>query len=300
MPPEPDGSVTALAPSHVTLDAVGDIMLDRYVGEEIERHGTAYPLSKVRRVLAKADLAVANLECPLTRQPRVLPKSFAFRCPPERVAALSGIQLVTVANNHTLDCGRPGLSETLSTLRSAGIAVFGSSTTPAVVERHGIRIAFLGFSDFPESAPGDAPGIVYYDRAAIAAAVTRARSEADVVVVFAHWGIEGDPRPSARQREEASEIARAGADLILGAHPHVLQPVERIGHTVVAYSMGNFVFDPPNSAQARTAIYRFTIGRDGVTYCELLPCLIEACRPALIKSGRSVRSVQRARQPITP
>jgi len=293
-------AISGLAVPHVTLDAVGDIMLDRYAGDEIVRHGSGYPLAVVRPVLAKADLTVANLECPLTGQPKTLPKTYVFRCPAERVAALAGIDLVTVANNHTLDCGRAGLAETTTVLTSAGIEVCGLSLQPTIVERHGIRIAFLGFSDFPEDAPGSGPGVVYYDRAKIESAVGQARKKADVVVVFAHWGIEGDPFPSERQRREARELAGDGADLILGAHPHVLQPVERIGKTVIAFSMGNFVFDAPNAAQAKTAIFEFRLGKHGVASYRLVPCVIKRTRPvpSSKRDSRDRSDQGRQRQPV--
>jgi poly-gamma-glutamate capsule biosynthesis protein CapA/YwtB (metallophosphatase superfamily) len=256
---------------HITLMAVGDVMLDRYVGRAIEREGMGYPLGAVGAILQKADLVVANLECPLTRHPKQLVKQFVFRAPPARVAALKGIDLVSVANNHSLDCGRTGLAATLSTLKAAKIEVCGSNLEPTIVVRKGIRLAFLGFSDFPE--PGG--GVNYYEPALLDA-VRGARRKADIVVVFPHWGVEGRASPSERQVGEAKELAQAGADLVIGSHPHTLQPISHIGHTVVAYSMGNFVFD---SQGAPTAIFDFTISRRGVESAKLIMCRIVGSRP---------------------
>lgn len=264
--------------AEVTLIAVGDIMLDRYVGQAIDKHGLDYPLAEVRPTFAKADIVVANLECPLTDEPRELQKRFVFRVPPERVGALKGIDLVSVANNHSLDCGRAGLQETLSTLEKEGIASCGVLPQATTITRKGIRVAFIGYSDFPESVPGDSPLVNYYDLPTLTKAIQTAKSRSAIVVVFPHWGIEGTAQISARQKTEASALANAGADLIVGSHPHVLQPVERIGKTVVAYSMGNFVFDAIPS-QSRTAIFQFKITSDGVKSATQIPCHIKKMRP---------------------
>jgi|SRR5579862_3871340 len=271
---------TSETPHSFSLSAVGDVMLDRYVGREIDRHGTSYPLARVRALLAKADLVVANLECPLTSRPKELHKTYTFRVPPERVAALKGIDVVSVANNHTLDCGRGGLTDTLAALRGAGIEVCGIDADPLIIERKGIRIGIIAFSDFPETVNGGGPGVNYYNPELMKRKIALAHKTAGFVIVLAHWGIEGDSTPSDRQRREAKELAADGADLILGAHPHVLQPVDRIGKTVVAYSMGNFVFDPPNAKQASTAVFQFEIGNDGVGSSKLIPCRIRHEQPA--------------------
>lgn len=256
--------------------ALGDVMLDRYVGRAIDRYGVDYPLDKVRPLLKRADLVLANLECPLTTRPIEIQKHFQFRVPPDRVQALTGIDIVSVANNHGLDCGTEGLAETLRTLASAHIRSVGQEAqTPLIVNLKGLRVAFLAFSDFRDSLPG----ICHYDSLKASEAIASARRLADDVVVFMHWGNEGDPEPSYRQRAEANEMARSGVDLILGAHPHILQPVERIGKTVVAYSMGNFVFDSTRPDQAKTAIFLFHLGKDGAVDSSKIPCRIRGSRP---------------------
>ncbi|HVT11099.1 MAG TPA: CapA family protein [Fimbriimonadaceae bacterium] len=267
----------------VVLDAVGDVMLDRYVGRRIDELGPGYPLEKVAPIFDKADLVAANLECPLTNEPIRLKKQFPFRANPSHVKALSGIDIVSLANNHTLDCGTAGLAETMRTLAKAGIASVGADKKmwlPLIVQRNGLKIAFFAFSDFPEvSQTPNAELPTYYAPGRMSELIGFVRPQVDVIVVFAHWGVEGGSQPSGRQRSEAKEMADAGADLIIGSHPHVLQPVERIGKTVVAYSMGNFVFDAPNAAQAKTAIFRFRLTNQGVTQFDQVPCEIVKTRP---------------------
>lgn len=275
--------------------AVGDVMLDRYVGRAISRYGLAYPLARVKPILDKADLVVGNLECPITDQPRVLQKHFLFRASPSHTSALKGFDVLSVANNHSLDCGIDGLWDTVSNLSKLQIAAVGTLLEPVTLTKNGIRVAFLAFSDFREKLPisredtawtGQGGNVRYgrevvdyYDRDRLSGAIGKAKKIADVVVVIAHWGIEGDAKPSARQRKEAKELAAAGADLILGAHPHVLQPVERIGKTVVAYSMGNFVFDSTRTAERKAAIFSFSVTKSGVESWKLIPCRIENARP---------------------
>ncbi|MFI5386365.1 MAG: CapA family protein [Fimbriimonadales bacterium] len=326
-------------PHLLTLAAVGDIMLDRYVGRAIDRNGANYPLGKVRGALRQSDLVIANLECPLTSHPKELIKHFPFRVPPDRVGALRGIDIVSVANNHTLDCGSDGLVETLRTLDKAGIQPLGAGLDPwkpVIVSKNGLRIAFFALSDFPErepisprtpgsakSGPPPAPGevwggnaqpdvafpktstpqrlaaspVAYYNASKMKAAILAAGKDADVIVVFAHWGVEGDSSPSDRQRREAKELAADGADLILGAHPHVLQPVEHIGKTVVAYSLGDFVFDTTKPKEAKTAIFRFTLTKKGVESFELVPCRIRHARPEP-GSSNAKRHLQHSNTPI--
>jgi poly-gamma-glutamate synthesis protein (capsule biosynthesis protein) len=257
--------------------AVGDLMLDRYVAREIEHHGTAYPLERVRPVLDAADLVAGNSECPITDRPRDASKRFVFRAMPDYASALKGFDVLSVANNHSLDCGPAGLTDTIANLSLQGIQPVGTAAgEPVVIEKKGIKIAFLAFSDFNE--PGD-DGVMHYDRERLGRNITAVRRRADVVVVMAHWGVEGSSEPTPRQRAEAKELAMAGADLILGSHPHVLQPVERLGKCVVAYSMGNFVFDAVKAKERETAIFSFEIRARGVDSWRTIPCKIRNARP---------------------
>ena len=251
---EPPLSLATPAPiPDVTIAAVGDIMLARRLTTLMQRHGPAYPFERVRDLL-EADVVVGNMEGAFTDRGTPLVKQYTFRTPPEFAASLSlaGLDAVSLANNHATDFGVPGLEDTLGALEQAGVRTFGAgpdvekATSAAVVRAdNGARVAFVGIDEIGEvlwAGPGR-PGVARADPERVRAAVEAARHEADYVAVFAHWGTEYTHAPTARQRELAAAAVEAGADLVIGAHPHVLQPVERMGDALVLYSLGNFVFD---------------------------------------------------------
>ncbi len=219
-----------------------------------DEFGFTYPFEATAPLLREGDLTIANLEGPLTSRGRPeVEKQFTFRVEPESAGAMrrAGIDAVTLANNHLMDQGRVGLEETLAALRGAGIAAAGAGRTeaearrPARLVRRGVRIALLSFSNtFPEEfwARGDSPGTAYGDPAAVEADVRAARRAADLVIVAFHWGSELAPLPKAYQVSLAHLAVDAGADLVLGTHPHTLQGIERYRGALVFYSLGNFAF----------------------------------------------------------
>ncbi|HEX7125952.1 MAG TPA: CapA family protein, partial [Thermodesulfobacteriota bacterium] len=205
-------------------------------------------------LLRDSDLTVANLEGPLSERgaPEV-EKQFTFRVPPDSAFAMrrAGIDAVALANNHTLDQGRVGLEETLAALRAAGIAFAGAGASerearaPARLVRRGVRIAMLSYSNtFPEEfwARGPAPGTAFGHADWIEADVRAARRDADLVIVSFHWGRELAPEPRDYQVRLGRLAVDAGADLVLGTHPHTLQGVERYKGALIFYSLGNFAF----------------------------------------------------------
>lgn len=296
---------TATAPPRVTLAAVGDVMLARSVGERIVNDGPSVPFAGVESILAPADLAVANLECVITDRGVPQPKAYTFRAPAAAADSLSlaGLDVIGLANNHSLDYGPEALADTLDLLDERGIAAVGAGTlatahAPAVVERHGLRVAFLSFVDVPvESRSGfdtrnwiateSALGVAWADPDQIAAHVSRARPLADVVVVLIHFGWEGRTTPSEAQRAEARAAIDAGASLVLGAHPHVLQGVERYGGGLIVYSLGNFVFDGFEGLENYSAIFHATLTPEGVGDYGFTPVVIEGGLPRLATSEES-------------
>ncbi len=240
----------------VTVVAVGDIMLARAIAPRLGQPGNVlYPFAAVAPLLRAADLTVGNLESPVAGggKPRA-GKPYVFRAPPQAASTLAaaGFGAVSLANNHTGDYGADGLRETLQHLRRAGVQSFGAGLTrteaqgPLNWTSRGTRIAFVGFNDVELpglSATDQDPGIFAATEKDLVDAVARARREADFVVVMPHWGPEYQPLPDARQRQLARLLTEAGADLILGAHPHVRQSVEIMAGKPVVYSLGNFAFD---------------------------------------------------------
>jgi poly-gamma-glutamate capsule biosynthesis protein CapA/YwtB (metallophosphatase superfamily) len=257
------------APPTFILAFGGDVMLGRGVARALAGDWRA-AFGEVARSLAKADLAFANLESPLTTEPQASP-GYDLRAAPSAVNALraAGFDVVSLSNNHALDAGEAGLAETVATLSSAGIAGVVDSTAGQIAGRAPRSTLHYRLFAFDESA---AP----LDVEAATHSVAAAAKEADVVIVSLHWGGEYQAAPSPRQRSIAQGLARAGADLVIGHGPHVLQPVERVGKTLVAYSLGNLLFDQAHPDDCRWGvILRVTLAARGIARIELLPTVAE-------------------------
>lgn len=262
----------------LVLAAVGDINLGDRVGLAINAYGARYPWLSVAPILNRADLAVGNLECAVsTRGAPLAGKRYTFRGRPSALAAagrFAGLDVMTLANNHSLDYGREAFIDTIRHATRAGISIVGGGSnlagarTPAVRETGGLRVAFLAYSDVRPLGFDAGPGIAGTNPAfphIVAPDVRRARRAADVVVVYFHWGEERTFRPNERQRALARLALSSGATVVLGAHPHVLQSLERPRpRKLVAWSLGNFVFGATSPGTQRTGILLLRLGASGV------------------------------------
>jgi poly-gamma-glutamate synthesis protein (capsule biosynthesis protein) len=277
----------------VTLAAVGDITFGEQVGPTLDRVGGRYPWTSVAPLLRGADVTTGNLETAVSPRGTPAGKQYTFRGAPwmlRPVHSYAGFDVLTLANNHAVDFGRGALLDTVHAVRAAGMQAIGAGANarlarrPAIVTDGGLRIAFLGYSDVNPpgfSATADAPGTAPADPAEITTDVHAALRRADVAVCFFHWGVELHPLPDSRQQELAAACLRAGASLVLGAHPHVFGPIVRPSrHTLVAWTLGNFVF-PSGAATARTGILEVRLGADGVEGYRKRPVTIEGFRPVL-------------------
>jgi len=270
------------------LAAVGDINLDG---------APARAWRGVGRSLRSADLSFGNLESTVSTRGAPFLKEYNFRAKPAALASMarhSGIDVLNLANNHTGDYGPRALVDTVDAVRRQGIRAVGAGTdvkaalAPQVVRRLGLRVAFVGFSEIAPiefSAGADRPGTAWANPSEIVAAVRAARRRADVVIATFHWGIERQTLETARQRELADVAVRAGAQVVIGAHPHTLQPVRRQGGAIVAYSLGNFVFDAQSSLTASTGILRLDLTAEGVTRASWRAARISGGRPVLYRQG---------------
>lgn len=285
----------------VTLAAFGDANLGDGVGAVMDRRGALWPWAGVAPTLRRADIAFGNLECSISDRGSPVAKQFSFRGSPGRLARIvpfAGLDVLNLANNHVGDYGTTALLDTLRAVRRAGALPVGAGATlaaarrPQVVSRLGLRVAFVGFSDIgPASfaATPSRPGTSFASPAAIAAAVRAARRAGDVVIATFHWGVERRSRESARQRLLARTALAAGATAVIGAHPHVLQPLRRAGiarRRLVAYSLGNFVWAAGSAAASATGILRMQLSGRGVEGAILLPARIAGTRPRLLGRAR--------------
>ena len=234
------------------ISAIGDVSFE---GPEADSPSLER-FTDVADRLRHADLVVGNLECALTAVERGgIPGKCTLRGSPDwaQVLKQAGVGLVTLANNHVMDFGPEGLFATIEALRRAGVRFVGAGRTrdeacaPIFIEIAQQQVAFLGRSAVIVSAPTysaeNVPGVAFLDVEETLGAIRACRSRADLVVLLVHWGIEEYSYPSLAQRTQAKQFVEAGADLILGHHPHVLQGVERIGGGVAVHSLGNFTFD---------------------------------------------------------
>ena len=266
----------------ITVTAVGDIMLAGQAAPTVASRGFDHPFGGTAAELRKGDIVVGNLEAPLTGGgAEFAGKRFRFRVRPEAAAALrrTGFDVLTLANNHIMDFGSQGLADTLTSLGRAGLGHTGAGATlaearrPALVEAKGRRVAFLAYSlTYPEEfyagtgRPGTAQGIA----ARVAEDIARARHTAEHVVVSFHWGAELAGMPKPYQQRAARAAIDAGADLVLGHHPHVLQGIERYRGRTIIYSLGNFAFGSMSRHADRSMIARVTLDGSGQTV-EIVP-----------------------------
>jgi poly-gamma-glutamate synthesis protein (capsule biosynthesis protein) len=265
------------------------------VGATVSSLGAGYPWAAVGHLLRSADLATANLEGSVSLRGFPVPnKEFHFRGPPlllRAAHAAGGLDVVTVANNHSGDFGSQALLDTVRNARAAGLQVVGgganesAAVRPAIATVGGLRVAFVGFSDVnPAGFTGGlrTPGTAAADPAVVAAAIRGARHRADVVVAWFHWGTELHPEPSARQRDLAADALRAGAQVVLGAHPHVFGGVENAPRrSVVAWTLGNFVFPAHSANTSHTGILIVNLDRRGVRGWRVVHATIHGFRPSV-------------------
>lgn len=268
------GSLAAQA-EPVRLIFVGDIMLDDGPGRVIADGGD--PLAPFAPLLADADYRIGNLECPVATVGQPLDsKIYNFRADPRVIKVLKGrFDALAVSNNHSGDYGQAAFLETLAHLEQAGIASFGGGRNlteahrPLWIEKHGLRIAVLGYNEFkPRSfeAGPHWPGIAWSEDSQVLADIRAARAAgADVVIPFMHWGWEREPEPTERQRQLARLMIDAGAAAVVGGHPHVTQGTESYRGRPIVYSLGNFVFDGFELPAAKIGwLLQLTVDRGGV------------------------------------
>ena len=259
-------------PRSFTMVAVGDVMLDRAVGRAIKRHGAGSILECVRDQLRAADITFCNLESPLSTRGAHDPHACVFRADPAAVAVLKdgGFDIVSIANNHTLNSGRRTFIDTMDILDRNGILYCGgrrdkkTSWWPVYLEAGGLKIGFMAYTDLSFVHGSD--NKVAPDMSNLKKQVAIADGKCDILVVSFHWGEEYHRIPTARQRRVARAAIDAGADLILGHHPHVLEGMTAYAGAPILYSMGNFVFDQRPGERMESAIFelRYTEGEGWV------------------------------------
>jgi len=286
----------------VEVIAVGDLMLGRGVA------GAREPLYGVTPWLRSADLALGNLECVIAEGGAPRPGPYRLRAPAPAAAALrdAGFDLLGLANNHALDYGPEGLAETVARLHEAGIASLGvgpdpvAAAQPVIREAGGLRLAFLAFNTVrdPDDRAGDGGWTrAMWDEPQAARAIAAARAGADAVIVSIHWGYEYELRSDPAQRDAAQAMLAAGADLVIGHHPHVVQGTQVRAARFVAYSLGNLVFDQQQAGTRQGLALRAFFDRQGLRAVQALP-LWAGPHPRLMVPKEAAALLARVEPPL--
>lgn len=287
----------------IELVAVGDVMLSRTVEERMELYGASYPFAATADLLRSADIAIGNLECPLTLVGEPIDKRFTFRAHPRYAAGLdwAGFDVLNLANNHLLDFGREGLAETIEALETNHLAYVGAGVSyqdahrPLIVEVKDRRVAFLAYAASRWKGSSEVPTqdeIAFADLPVIQEDVQQAGEQADLVVVMMHVGTEYQEYPDAEQLAVSRAAIEAGACLVIGHHSHVVQGAAPYLEGFVAYGLGNFVFDIDIIEPAREGIIlRVLLGAEKVETAELVPVrIVDGVQPRLLaeREGRPI------------
>lgn len=259
----------------VNLVFVGDIMLSRGVANQIRKNSDFnYPFLKIADYLNAFDLAIGNLEGPISDKGKNQGSIYSFRADPKVVEGLkyAGFDLMSLANNHMFDWGREALIQTRELLEGGGIKSTGAgkdyaqANEPAVFEINGQKLAFLAYTDlYPKSlaATEASAGVSDFNLEKIKAKIGDLKSAGNLVVILMHWGEEYQTKSNATQQKIARGFIEAGADLVVGHHPHVPQEIEQYEDKWIVYSLGNFVFDQNFSVETMKGMAVEVEVRDG-------------------------------------
>jgi poly-gamma-glutamate synthesis protein (capsule biosynthesis protein) len=310
----------------IVLWAGGDVMPVMATAGVIADRGPDHVFAELAPLLRRGDVAFVNLEAPLTARggptagklPEDLRtgRDYVFRGSPRVAGALrrAGVLTVSVANNHAMDYGATGLLDTIEQLKNAGVTAVGGGATlaearrPHLVEVRGTRVAFLAYSDIlprgsvaTAKTPGIAPAKGYWTgRPAedeIGADIRAVRGRADHVVVSFHWGDELKTLPNCRQIALGRRAIAAGATVVLGHHPHALQPVVAGGGRLVAYSLGNLISSPRGQLARESAVLRIELGPHGVGSWDALPLVLTGGQPRPADEAAAMVIRQRLARP---
>ncbi len=276
--------------SPITLLAFGDMMLDRHVRTLMDKHGLDYPFEKIRDELAGIDFVFVNFEGPIKEFEVPTQKSISFRFKPDVVWAVknAGINIVSIANNHSLDQGWAGRDDTMKFLKQAGIRYFGHPKNSAEGNTHieligDKTIAFVGFDDtiFP------------IDPAYAQNMIEELSLITDYIVVSVHWGREYIHQPTERKKMLGHTFIDAGADVVLGHHPHVVQTMEIYRGKPIFYSLGNFIFDQYFSQDTQEGLGVALIINEDELEFHLLPYTIDVSQPELMEGQAKTQFLEK-------
>ena len=259
----------------------GDMMLDRHVQEKIKENGTLYPFELMREVFSNNDIVVANAEGSFTffdsKTVGVKNGPLEFTFDPILLTTLKnlGFTLLGQANNHTLNFGTEGFAESTTSITIAGLNYFGDPSNkdiaPYVKEINGEKIGFIAYNEFS-----------YQGYKNIISTIKEIRKVVSFLVVYPHWGVEYNPSFTKSQQKTAHEFVDAGADVVIGMHPHVIEPIEIYNEKPIFYSIGNFIFDQAQTGPKTEGLaIKIVLNKKYITY-EINPIFIKNTQASLM------------------
>jgi hypothetical protein len=291
----------------------GDVMLGGRASSLVRAQGGAYPFAAVAPLMRSARVVLANLEGPLARKARREARRFSYRVAPESASALAdaGIGVVTLANNHLVDCGRAGVIETLESLKECGVVAVGAGRNqetahePAIFRVPGGTLGILGYYwNRRCAATTQKPGSAMDDSESLERDIPALRRRVDLLVVTSHWGVPYERLPAEAERQRARRAIDLGADAVVAHHPHVVQPLEIYRGRPIFYSVGNFAFGSGNS-RAEGLLVGFRL-EPGVLEVEIHALYVKnrdsrvSYQPKLLRGPSATRMLRRLHDPVGP
>ncbi|MFF0393384.1 CapA family protein [Kitasatospora sp. NPDC004615] len=301
------------AAGSITVAFAGDVHFEGRTGSRLTAPASETALGPIAKTLSAADLAVLNLETAITGRGKPEPKTYTFRTSPKALTALkdAGIDVLSQANNHAVDFGADGLADTLAAKANSPIPLIGigkdtaEAFAPHIADVRGTKVAVLAASQVDEitnqkwRAGEHKAGIASaFDEKALLRAVTEAKAQAPVVLVYLHWGEEGVACPTAAQTALAKKLATAGATAVVGTHAHTMLGAGMLGNTYVAYGFGNFLWYGTSNytASDETGVTTLTISTDGrVTGEAFTPAHIDGRGVPVPQTGSAAKAAQQRR-----
>ncbi len=247
-----DEDVPKISDDLITLVVTGDVLPARSVNfKTVQQNDFLWAYAPTADLLRSGDITFINLETPLIDNCPLTNEGMRFCGDRRHIQGLThaGVDVANLANNHAGNYGKEGVDATKQLLQNAGIVAVGALNNPQYMTVKGVTFAFLGYDDIEPQ-----PGVSKVDVAVMKQEIAEARSNADVVVVQLHWGVEYVSQPSDRQRELAKAVIDAGADFVIGNHPHWIQPVEIYNGKLITYAHGNFIFDQMWSQKTKEGV----------------------------------------------
>ncbi|MFH0863979.1 MAG: CapA family protein [Candidatus Gottesmanbacteria bacterium] len=288
-----DPDFSGYNPNEIVLLATGDVILARSVNSlMVSKNNFLYPFEKTANFLKNSDITFINLESPLIPNCATTVEGMVFCGSENAVAGLvfSGVDVVSIANNHMADQGEDGINNTTNILMKNNIAVTGNGN-PAILTAKGKKFGFLGYNDISERydlLPKPDDILLQKD-------IYKLKQKVNYVIVAFHWGVEYTASPSARQVELAHMAIDNGADLVIGNHPHWVQGIEQYEGKLITYAHGNFVFDQMWSPETREGVIgKYVFGNNGLKSVNFYPIIIENyAQPRFAQKEEAVKILEK-------